>query len=419
MREAGGVPPGSQRTSGRYGFLMFNVSGLRAAKARLRFPFRNGVVSVWPAIMLLLFVVASAFVPAAAAKPDVVELPMSVHFFDVDQGDSTLLLGEDFTIVIDAGRHDRSEVVDHLRRAGVEAIDLFILTHPHADHIGQCAAVLENFPVGEVWMSGDEHTTLTFERCLDAIIDSDAGYYEPRAGESFVIGGATLEVVHPAQVTGDLNDGSVGVRIVYGDVAFLLTGDAETRAEREMLARGHDLTADVLKLGHHGSRTSSRKEFVKAVDPKVAVYSAGRCNTYGHPHEETLRTLQAAGVTVYGTDVHGTVVVHTDGERFVVAPERGSAVLSCTDGDPIRRAGSDGGSEPVNKVADETCAPHQVNINTASEDELTRIIHIGPVLAARIVAERPFRSIDELLRVPGIGEKRLADIIAQGVACVC
>src|SRR5690606_27644251 len=124
----------------------------------------------------------AVFGPIAGASSAALEWPLIVHFFDVDQGDAILFQGEDFTILIDAGRHDRSDVVPHLERAGVDYIDLFIGTHPHADHIGQCAAVVRRFPVGEVWLSGETHTTLTFERCIDAILESEAGYREPRAG---------------------------------------------------------------------------------------------------------------------------------------------------------------------------------------------------------------------------------------------
>ena len=198
---------------------------------------------------LALVLLVAALLASAAPVPHASGAHLNVYYFDVDQGDATLLLGPDFTILIDAGRHDRSEVVDLLRRAGVQAIDLFVLTHPHSDHIGQCDKVMDAFPVREVWMSGDIHTSRTFERCIDAILASDAYYYEPRAGEAFTIGSAHIEVVHPARVTGDFNNGSVALRIRYGDMVFLFTGDAEADAEREMMARSHDLQATILHLG--------------------------------------------------------------------------------------------------------------------------------------------------------------------------
>lgn len=419
----------------------------------------------------------AVFGPIAGASSAALEWPLIVHFFDVDQGDAILFQGEDFTILIDAGRHDRSDVVPHLERAGVDYIDLFIGTHPHADHIGQCAAVVRRFPVGEVWLSGETHTTLTFERCIDAILESEAGYREPRAGEAYQVGSARIEVLHPADLSGSPNNNSIVVRIVYGDVAFLMTGDAELEAELSMLERGHDVTADVLKLGHHGSRTSSSQVFLQAVQPALAVYSAGRDNSYGHPHWETLRTLEKLGITLFGTDVHGTVRVATDGRDLAVFVERvpeglgapywtgpespgaqpgakpGAQSAADRAGEPVAGfvlAGGGSGGEPGagsggaagadsrgdagagsngNAGADSVaaagapsmipvCAPPLVNLNTASVEELTRIVHVGPVLAARIVEARPFESVDDLLQVSGIGQARLADILTQGLACV-
>lgn len=392
------------------------------------------------AVIVFGLVVGTGFIVGAGATGASFSPTLSVYFLDVDQGDATLFVGEDFTILIDAGRHERAEVVPLLQSVGVKSIDLFIATHPHADHIGQCAAVMRNFAVGEVWMSGDTHTTLTFERCLDAIIDSDAGYYEPRAGETFQIGSARIEVVHPAQVTGHLNNGSIGVRIIYDNVAFLLTGDAEIEAERAMLERGHDLNAHIMKLGHHGSRTSSTDEFLRGVQPELAVYSAGGGNTYGHPHAEALRTIEGLGITLFGTDVNGTIRVDTDGKRYDVVPERGWAVMHGTAvaatgqvaGDMSGGAGilasagnpaSGGGGSGIlasgsSGAAAHGCGPGQVDINTAAAAELTRIIHIGPAMAARVMDARPFHSIEDLVRVSGIAERRLLDMKEQGLACV-
>lgn len=355
-----------------------------------------------PCAVLLILALVGAFTSASSAQPSW-QPTLKVSFLDVDQGDSVLFQGPDFTILVDAGRHDRSEVVPLLRAAGVRSIDLFVLTHPHADHIGQCDAVMKAFPVREVWMSGDVATTRTFERCVDAILASDAYYHEPRAGETFNIGSARIEIVHPAEVTGDFNNGSVGMRIVYGNVAFLLTGDAEASSEAAMIARGHRLKADVLHLGHHGSSTSSTLPFLQAVQPQIAVYSAGKGNPYGHPHREVIARLAALGIPVYGTDTHGTVTVLTDGVRWTVQTQRGSNPAA--------------GTTFTAGAAAAACGPGQVNVNTASAEELTRIIHIGPALAERVIAGRPYATLDDLLRVSGIGATRLADIKAQGLAC--
>src|SRR5690606_4521212 len=156
----------------------------------------------------------------------------------------------------------------------------------------------------------------------DAILASEAGYHEPRAGEVYTLGHLRIEVVHPQQVTGDFNNGSIVMRLVYGDVEVLLTGDAEASAEHEMIARGHDLSADILHVGHHGSSTSTSPEFLAAVNPKVAIYSAGKDNPYGHPHAEVIERLHRRGVKIYGTDLHGTIRVTTDGKSFEITSER-------------------------------------------------------------------------------------------------
>jgi len=244
-----------------------------------------------------------------------------VYFLDVGQADATLFVGTDFAVLIDAGDHRRNDVVPHLMSVGVTEIDLLIGTHPHADHIGQFPQVLESFPVGEVWMSGDLHTTLTFERAVDAILDSGTVYNEPRAREVFEFGTLLIEVINPYELTGDFHEGSISVRITYGEVSFVFTGDAETHTEQAMIDRGHDLEAQVLHLGHHGSRTSSGSAFLEAVSPDISIYSAGEGNRYGHPHEEVVQRVTAMGIALYGTDIHGTVVIVTDGVTYNVETE--------------------------------------------------------------------------------------------------
>lgn len=333
---------------------------------------------------------------------------MAAYFFDVGQGDSTLLVGPDFNILVDAGRHDRSEVVDHLRHVGVQQLDVLVGTHPHADHIGQFPAVIDAFPVEDVWMSGASHTTQTFERALDAVERSDAGYHEPRAGEVFDVGSARIEVLNPTTVSGALNGGSLVMRIVLGEMAFLFTGDAEAPAERDMIGRDVGLGAQVLKVGHHGSSTSSTQEFLEAVAPTVAIYSAGEGNQYGHPHDEVLARLFALEVDIYGTDVHGTVMVTTDGQTYTVSTERSAAISEPSLTTTTTRQASEGSG---------ACSPGQVDVNSASFEELHEIIHIGPDRAQQILDLRPLASVDSMDRVSGIAEARLADIKAQGVAC--
>ena len=253
---------------------------------------------------------------------------MNVHFIDVGQGDATLIQSEDFVILIDAGRHDRNDVVSYLKSSGIDKIDLLVLTHPHADHIGQADKVLNEFKVDEVWASGNEHTSRTFERVLDAIIKSNASYVEPIAGEKYQIGPATVTILHPGEsLSGDLNNDSVSFRLDYGDISFIFTGDAEKEAEESMINSGLPLKAHILHVGHHGSNTSSTQKFLNKVRPKVAIYSAGKDNSYGHPHEEIVKRYNDMGIVLYGTDVHGTIILKTDGTTYEVITSKDTALL--------------------------------------------------------------------------------------------
>ncbi len=219
---------------------------------------------------------------------------LEVFYFDVGQADSTLLRydfeGETYKILIDAGDWQSSDVTHYLKELNVEAIDLVIGTHIHADHIGQMDEVIENFNVDEVWMTGNEGSSETYEQAITAIETSDVNYHEPRAGEEYEVGSLEVEVVHPGVLTGNYNDDSISTHMTYGDVSFLFTGDAEEHGESAMLEGGYDLSADVLKLGHHGSNSSTSHNFLEAVDPQVAIYSAGANNSYEPSTRRSRRT---------------------------------------------------------------------------------------------------------------------------------
>ena len=316
-----------------------------------------------------------------------------MHFLDVGQGDATLVQTSDgCTLLIDAGRHDREDMRGHLERHGVEHIDLLVGTHPHADHIGQFDTVLRGWPVGEVWMSGWEHDTRTFERALDAILDSEAAYEEPRAGERVACGALEIDVIHPVEPITDIHD-NIALRIGYGDFAAIVPGDVEEIHEAEMLDRSEPLEADILRLGHHGSHTSTTPAFLEAVDPVVAIYSAGADNRYGHPHDVVLDLVSAAGIDLYGTMTHGTISVRSDGTQWEI------------DYTGTQDAGADG------------C----IDINSAPAASLTRIIQIGDARAGDIKdlsAAEPLTALDELEQIHGVGPATVREIRDQGLACV-
>ena len=327
---------------------------------------------------------------------------MYVHFIDVGQGDAILIETDNVTILIDGGVRSAGEiVVQYLVQRGIRELDLVIGTHPHADHIGGLIEVLRNFKVHSVIDAGVPHTTITFDDYLTEIEKQVAtGHcsYETPQGQVVTAGALTLTVLGPGRDLGSLNDNSVVARVDFGRTSFLFTGDAERASEEHLLSLGVNLGADVLKVGHHGSRTSTTPAFLQAVSPAHAVIQVGEGNRYGHPNEEVLQRLVSAGVSIYRTDQHGTVVFASDGETLTVDASPWDDTASEPEPDP-----------PVTG---------RININTASFEQLQEIIHIGPERAEEIIRLRPFRSLDGLTAVTGIGPGRLQDIKDQGIAYV-
>ncbi|PLR76561.1 MBL fold metallo-hydrolase [Bacillus sp. V3-13] len=334
---------------------------------------------------------------------------LKVHYIDVGQADSTLLQysdsGNDYTILIDAGNFNRTDVIDYLNSLGVNRIDIAIGTHPDADHIGQLDEIVTSFDVGEVWLSGNTSTSETYQRLLAAIDSSAADYYEPRMGDQFEIGALRIEVLYPKNITGKTNEESISLRLTYGEVRFVFTGDAAAYNEQEMLDSGMELAADILHLGHHGSSTSTSPAFLKAVNPKLAIYSAGDDNPYGHPHEEVVSLVKNAGIQLYGTDIDGTIVVSTTGTDFKIQTMKDGMLSEST--------------HSAFKRAQETAASNSscIDINSAAVDRLQEIIHIGPARALELQSLRPFKSVDDLTKINGIGPAKMADIKKQGLAC--
>jgi competence protein ComEC len=346
-----------------------------------------------------------------ATPTDLSEL--KVHFIDVGQGDSTLLQfsddGEDFTILIDAGNWTGDEVVQYLKEQHVSQIDIAVGTHPDADHIGQLDQVINTFNVGEVWLSGNTNPSQTFQRLLKAIDSQAVDYYEPRMGDQFEVGPLKIDVLYPKTISEHDNEESISLKLTYGDVRFILTGDATTEDELKMLQSGIDMKADILKLGHHGSSTSTHPTFLREVNPDVAIYSAGLNNTYGHPHEEVVNLVQNSKIKLYGTDVHGTVMVETNGKDYKVLTKKDGTITPSNSGNTQKDEA---------KVEPAPIVGHCIDVNRASIEQLQEIIHIGAARAQDLINLRPFTSVDDLGRIKGIGPARIADIKSQGLACV-
>lgn len=239
---------------------------------------------------------------------------LKVHFLDVGQGDCTLISIDGHYLLIDAGDNNKGTAVqNYLQKQGVEYIDYFILTHPDADHIGGADVIITKFDVGMVIMPDCEKDTATYRDVVSAMEYRYIAPTYPVVGTEYSLGDASFVILAPQNSYEDVNANSVVIKLTYGEDSFLFVGDCEEEEENEILESGQDISADVLKVGHHGSKSSSGEEFVSAVSPTYAVISCGEGNEYGHPHAKTLNTLRAAGVLLYRTDEQGTIIAKSNG----------------------------------------------------------------------------------------------------------
>jgi competence protein ComEC len=243
---------------------------------------------------------------------------LEVHFIDVGQGDATLVITPDGEVALIDGGLSNGMTLEYLQSLNIDTIDIMIATHPHQDHIAGLIDIMTEFEVGGIWQPGATHTTNTFRRFLETIEQEQIPFYEAGTGDTIPIGDLAFEVLSGAPTANEINNTSLVLRLEFGDVSFLFTSDAEAPVEEFLVETVVEST--VMKIGHHGSYSSTTPDFVNAVSPIVAVYSAGANNNYGHPHPWPLINLETAGTTVYGTDVHGTVIVTTNGNTFDVIP---------------------------------------------------------------------------------------------------
>jgi competence protein ComEC len=248
-----------------------------------------------------------------------------VHFINVGQGDSILLITPSgLTMLIDGGSNSTG-VVAYLQKMGVRKIDLMVATHPHEDHIGGLTQVLEAMPVARVVTNGEAYTTSAYEHFLDAILNSGAEYSEAHRGDTISLGELTFSVLNPGGAQGDdPNENSLVLRLVYGHTTFLFMGDAGVVSETSMMGAGLILKSDILKVGHHGSCSSLSSSFLRAVQPAVGIYSAGVNNPYGFPCAATVSMLNQFGVQVLGTDVNGSITVTTTNDGYIITNAVGS-----------------------------------------------------------------------------------------------
>lgn len=243
---------------------------------------------------------------------------MEVHFIDVGQGDSTLIKIGDHAMLIDAGDNSEGTAVQsYLNSQNVENLDYVIGTHPDADHIGGLDVIIYKFNCKKVFMPAVTSDTKTYDDVVQALKSKNQSSQAPKLGKTYSLGDASFTIIAPVRKYGDeTNNWSIGLVLQYGENRFLFTGDAAKQAEDDMIDEGEDISADVYKASHHGSKTGSSEEFLDKVNPTYAVISCGEGNKYGHPSAQTLNNFRSRGIKTFRTDNQGTIVAYSDGSNI-------------------------------------------------------------------------------------------------------
>ena len=279
-------------------------------------------------VSMLMLLCAACGGRSAAVAP---AAGLTVKILDVGQGDAILIRTPDQVTLIDTGDvATREKLVTALKQQGISVIDQVLITHPHADHLGGMAAVLDQFTVKKVYDSGQATTTALYRNYLGQVKKLNIPFQVVGAGDKNIeIGsGVELKILNPQKppLTGmesDLNNNSLVVRLVYGDFSFLLTGDAEKEAEGSMQKNGASgLKSTLLKVAHHGSSSSTTASFLSAVAPEAVMICVGANNDYHHPHPSILKRLEQKKIPVYRTDLNGTITVTSDGKTYKIDKER-------------------------------------------------------------------------------------------------
>jgi len=255
--------------------------------------------------------------------------PLEIHFIDVGQADCILIKSNGKFMLIDAGNNDDADLIQrYLKSQNIQELEYVIGTHPHEDHIGSLDTVINNFDIKNIIMPKKATNTNTFEDVVTAIENKKLSITLPKVGDKYKVGEAEFVILSPVkeEYGSNLNNYSVGILLTYGDNKFIFTGDAEKEVEEDILNTKINVDADLMKMGHHGSTTSNSEEFLEKISPTIAVITCGKDNSYGHPHQEILDTLNKRNIETYRTDLQGNIIVTSDGENIDVKTDKNTVI---------------------------------------------------------------------------------------------
>lgn len=248
---------------------------------------------------------------------------LEVHYIDVGQGASQLIIAPNGSIMlIDGGNNDDEQrVVKYLKEQGVTKVDILVGTHPDADHVGGLDAVVDAFEIGSIYMPKVTSNTKTFESLLNSIANKSLKVTTAKAGVNLNLDEQlTVNMIAPINTYDDANEMSAVIKLTFGDTSFLFTGDAEAKSENDLLADGTNLKSDVLLIGHHGSNSSTSKSFLDAVSPEFAVIQVGK-NSYGHPTSEIIKRLMDKKIKIYRNDEQGNIIFTSTGKKITTSQD--------------------------------------------------------------------------------------------------
>ncbi|MDD5066559.1 MAG: helix-hairpin-helix domain-containing protein [bacterium] len=367
---------------------------------------------------------------------------LRVQFMDVGEGDAILVkTPSGKTLLIDGGNSGKEEVIrNYLNKSGIkERIDMIILSHPLEDHVGGLVGIIEDLDIGSIYDPGMPLSTYIYEKFLELIMTKQDQYgetgssenklsdvlakkmhyefFNPKAGDILSLDpDCELAVLSPRMLfhntRSDPNNNSLVVKLVYNQVSFLFPGDVELDAEKYLITQGSKISATFLKVPNHGSPNSSSLPFINLVKPKVSVISAGKDNPYGYPSLQILERLKKAGSKIYRTDLNGSILVTSDGNRYTVEPEKATE-------DTFIVAQTYSVQKTNASDENQTVSEKKININSATADDLIDIPGVGAFKAQMIVRYREkngnFKSPEDLEKVPGLN-KAIVDKLKEKIS---